>query len=284
MADEKTIATAAGAGKSEKKISPKTLRRVFWRHYQLLGCFNYERQMSTGYCYTMMPALKELYKDDPAAMKAAVKRHLEFFNCATSTSPFVIGLTCAMEEQEASDPQEYDATSITSVKAALMGPLAGIGDSFFWGTFRVIGAGIGAPLAVAGNVLGPIFYALINVIPSEIVRRVGFRIGYSGGSKFLERISSDGTLQKVTEAARIMGLMVIGAMIPTMVTLTLGATIDINGAQVVLQDILDQICPYILPLGLVGSCYKLLKSGRSGTLVMFGLLALGIVLALVGRV
>ena len=92
MADEKTIATAAGAGKSEKKISPKTLRRVFWRHYQLLGCFNYERQMSTGYCYTMMPALKELYKDDPAAMKAAVKRHLEFFNCATSTSPFVIGL------------------------------------------------------------------------------------------------------------------------------------------------------------------------------------------------
>ena len=122
------------------------------------------------------------------------------------------------------------------------------------------------------------------MIPSEIVRRVGFRIGYSGGSKFLERISSDGTLQKVTEAARIMGLMVIGAMIPTMVTLTLGATIDINGAQVVLQDILDQICPYILPLGLVGSCYKLLKSGRSGTLVMFGLLALGIVLALVGLV
>lgn len=103
-----------------------------------------------------------------------------------------------------------------------MGPLAGIGDSFFWGTFRVIGAGIGAPLAVAGNVLGPIIYALINVIPSEVVRRVGFKIGYNGGSKFLERISSDGTLQKVTEAARIMGLMVIGAMIPSMVTLTLG--------------------------------------------------------------
>ena len=77
----------------EKKISAKTLRRVFWRHYQLLGCFNYERQMSTGYGYTMMPALKELYKDDPKAMQEAVKRHLEFFNCATSTSPFIIGLT-----------------------------------------------------------------------------------------------------------------------------------------------------------------------------------------------
>ena len=240
--------------------------------------------MSTGYGYTMMPALKELYKDDPKAMQEAVKRHLEFFNCATSTSPFIIGLTCAMEEQNASEPGSYDTSSITSVKAALMGPLAGIGDSFFWGTFRVIGAGIGAPLAVAGNVLGPIIYAILNVIPSEIVRRWGFKIGYSGGSKFLERISSDGTLQKVTEAARIMGLMVIGAMIPSMVLLTLNATVDINGATVVLQEVLDQICPYILPLGLVGGCYKLLKSGRSGTMVMFGLLILGIVLAALGLV
>ena len=252
----------------EKKLSQKTLRHVFNRHYQLLGCFNYERQMSTGYAYTMMPALKELYKDDPEGLKEAVKRHLEFYNCATSTSPFLIGLTCAMEEQNASEPEEYDAGSITSVKAALMGPLAGIG----------------APLAVAGNVLGPIIYALINVIPSEVVRRVGFKIGYDGGSKFLDRISNDGTLQKVTEAARIMGLMVIGAMIPSMVTLTLGATVDINGAQVVLQEIIDQICPFILPLGLVGGCYSLLKKGKSGTAVMFGLLVLGIVLVALGLV
>ena len=53
----------------EKKLSQKTLRHVFNRHYQLLGCFNYERQMSTGYAYTMMPALKELYKDDPEGLK-----------------------------------------------------------------------------------------------------------------------------------------------------------------------------------------------------------------------
>ena len=53
----------------EKKLSSKTLKKVFNRHYQLLGCFNYERQMSTGYAWTMMPALKELYKDNPEEMK-----------------------------------------------------------------------------------------------------------------------------------------------------------------------------------------------------------------------
>ena len=161
----------------EKKLSSKTLKKVFNRHYQLLGCFNYERQMSTGYAWTMMPALKELYKDNPEEMKSAVKRHLEFYNCATTPSPFIIGISCAMEEQNASaEPGEYDPSSITSVKAALMGPLAGIGDSFFWGTFRVIGAGIAAPLAVAGNFIGPLLYFLINVIPSEVVRRFGFKV------------------------------------------------------------------------------------------------------------
>ena len=44
-----------------KKLSSKTLKKVYNRHYQLLGCFNYERQMSTGYAWTMMPAIRELY-------------------------------------------------------------------------------------------------------------------------------------------------------------------------------------------------------------------------------
>ena len=120
----------------EKKLSTATLKKVFNRHYQLLGCFNYERQMSTGFAWTMMPALRNLYGDDPDKMQEAVKRHLEFFNCATTVSPFIIGITCAMEEQYANSAEgEYDPASITSVKTALMGPLAGIGDSFFSGHF-----------------------------------------------------------------------------------------------------------------------------------------------------
>lgn len=267
---------------AEKKLSAKTLKKVFNRHYQLLGCFNYERQMSTGYAWTMMPALRELYQDDQEQMKLAVKRHLEFFNCATTPSPFIIGISCAMEEQNAGAADEYDASSIAAVKAALMGPLAGIGDSFFWGTFRVIGAGIGAPLAVAGNVLGPILYFLINVIPSEIVRRYGFKIGYEGGSSFLTRISEDGTLQKLTESARIMGLMVIGAMVPAMVKFNLATVININGAEVVLQDMVDQICPKLLPLLLVFACYKALKNKVSGTIIMIALLIFGVIAVALG--
>lgn len=268
---------------AEKKLSKKTLKSVYLRHYQLLGCFNYERQMSTGYAWTMMPAMRELYGNNPEKMKEGVKRHLEFFNCATTVSPFIIGITCAMEEQYASSEEgNFDPSSISSVKTALMGPLAGIGDSFFWGTFRVMGVGIGAPLAVQMNILGPILYFLINFIPSTLVRIYGFKIGYQGGSNFLTKISEDGTLNKLTEAARIMGLVVVGAMIASMVKVNLTAVINLNGAEVNLQQIVDDICPKLLPLLLCFGCYGLLQKKVSGTVIMFGLILLGIVGVWVG--
>lgn len=266
-----------------RKLSNKTLRKVFNRHYQLLGCFNYERQQSTGYAWLMMPALRELYEDNPVEMKEGVKRHLEFFNCATTPSPFIIGITCAMEEQNANaDEGDFDVASINAVKAALMGPLAGIGDSFFWGTFRVMGVGIGAPLAVQGNILGPIIYFLINVIPSQLVRHFGFKIGYEGGSEFLTKISEDGTLQKLTEAAKIMGLIVIGSMMATMVKVNLSAVWNFQGAEVVLQDIFDAVSPKLLPLLLTMGCYGLLQKKVSGTKIMIGLLLLGVLGVAVG--
>ena len=40
-----------------KKLSSKTLKKVYNRHYQLLGCFNYERQMSTGYAAELLDNL-----------------------------------------------------------------------------------------------------------------------------------------------------------------------------------------------------------------------------------
>mgnify|MGYP000821950561 FL=1 len=69
--------------------------------------------------------------------------------------PFVAGLTVSMEEQAAAD-KNFDTSSINAMKVGLMGPLSGIGDSFYWGTFRVVAAGIGIGIASTGNPLGPI--------------------------------------------------------------------------------------------------------------------------------
>ena len=80
-------------------------------------------------------------------------RHTTWFNATMHINNFIMGLVASMEKQNSED-ENFDASSITAVKASLMGPLSGIGDSFFWGILRVIAAGIGISLASTGSPLG----------------------------------------------------------------------------------------------------------------------------------
>ena len=80
----------------------------------------------------MIPIIEKLYKDKPEEKAAALQRHLEFFNTTPHMVTLILGISTAMEEENALD-ENFDTSSINSVKAGLMGPLAGIGDSFYVG-------------------------------------------------------------------------------------------------------------------------------------------------------
>lgn len=155
--------------KSSKLLTRKDLMKTFWRSFTMEWAWNYERQSNLGYMYAMVPALNKLYKGQKEKLKQAYKRHLEFFNITPWLSTFPLGISIAMEEQNALN-EEFDDESINNIKIALMGPLSGIGDSFFWGTLRVIATGIGTSLAVQGNILGPILFLLIFNVPAIIAR------------------------------------------------------------------------------------------------------------------
>ena len=99
--------------------------------------------------------------------KEAYQRHMEFFNCTPQLTPFIMGLAASMEEQNAnSEEGEFQTESISMIKTSLMGPFAGIGDSFFQGTIRIITFGIGLSFAQQGSILGPILAVLLFAIPS----------------------------------------------------------------------------------------------------------------------
>ena len=93
-----------------------------------------------------------------------------------------------------------------------MGPLSGIGDSFFWGTLRIIATGVGTSLALQGNILGAILFLLIFNIPAMFIRYQGMMLGYKLGDSFIDKIVSSGLMDKLTYGASIVGLMVIGGM------------------------------------------------------------------------
>ena len=205
------------------------------------------------------------------------------FNTTCAFVPFCLGISCAMEEEYANDTTgTMDPESIGAVKIALMGPLAGIGDSFFWGTFRLIACGIGAPMAAEGNILGVILYLILNLVPSTLTRWYGFKLGYQGGRQFLARIQADGTLAKLTEASRVLAMVVIGGMIPQIVKVPLALTWEMGGGTFVLQDVVDSIIPNLLPLLLSLAVYRQIMKGTKTNILIFVLIALGIVLTLLG--
>lgn len=265
-------------------ITKGDMRMVFWRSFPLQASFNYERMQNVGFCYSMLPVLRRLYhnKED---MSAALKRHLSFFNTTPQVVTFITGACVAMEEENAkaqSEGKGFDIESIAGLKAALMGPVAGIGDSFFWGTFRVIAAGVGCSLAMQGSILGAILFMLIFNVPALLARFYGLKISYKSGVDFIDSMQESGTISLLTECSKVLGLCVVGAMIASMVTFSTPLVITIGDASVELQSIFDEILPGVLPLGLTFACFGLLKRGTSSTVIMFGLIVLGILGAAVG--
>ena len=244
------------------QVAPnKRYSQYFWRSWAIQDSWNYERQMNMGFLYGIAPTIDRLYPDvnDPeqvAKRKEAYERHMAFYNCTPQTSAFVLGLASSMEEEYARDPENFDPETINAVKTSLMGPLSGIGDSFFQGTIRTIAFGLGTALAAQGSMLGPVIAMVISAAFSIPITWYAGKFGYEMGNSFLDRLQS-GTMEKIMYACGIVGLMAIGGMVATLIGITTPLTF--SEGTVVLQDILNGIVPMVLDLGAVMGMYWLVK-------------------------
>jgi PTS system mannose-specific IID component len=184
---------------------------VWWRNTFAQGSWNFERMQHLGFLYTMVPVIKRLYPDKEDRV-AAMKRHMEFYNTQPYLTAPILGVVLALEEDKANGAPVDDAT-INGVKVGMMGPLAGVGDPVFWATLRPILGALAATFALNGNIMGPIlFFVLWNAI------RMGFlwvtqEFGYKQGVAITADLSG-GILQKITQGASILGMFVMGILVP----------------------------------------------------------------------
>ncbi len=263
----------------------KKISQFFWRSWAIQDSWNYERQMNMGFLYGIVPTLDRCYPDesDPVQLerkKEAYRRHMAFYNCTPQTSAFVLGLAASMEEELAETPDAFDPGAVNAIKTSLMGPLSGIGDSFFQGTIRVIAFGLGVALAQQGSMMGPVLAMAISIIPSVLVTWFGAKLGYQGGREYLEKLQSGDLMDRVMYVCGIVGLMAIGGMVATLI----GATTPLTFSEgsVVIQDILDTILPNMIPLALTGAMYALIKRNvGSGWLLVISIFG-GIALSVLG--
>ncbi len=269
--------------KSIPKDERKMLNKAFWRSFTLYAAVSPAKQGASGFCYALMPFINKFYKDDEQGKKDALVRSMSYFNTTITCSTFIMGLVASMEKKNAGQ-EDFDASSINAVKSSLMGPLAGIGDSIFWGVLRVIAAGIAVGMGMAGNVLAPIIFLLLFNIPEILVKYYGTFLGYKLGSEYIQKMYATGLMGVLTKCASIVGLIMVGGMTASMVTFSSTYELTMEGETILnLQSMLDQIFIGIVPLGLTLLCYYLLKKKNvSITVLIIGVIVLGILLSLLG--
>lgn len=266
----------------DKKTRRHRVAQFFWRSWAIQASWNYERQMNMGFLYGIAPTIDRLYDNSETGMqkkKEAYERHMAFYNCTPQTSSFVLGLCASMEEEYAQKPESFNPDSINAVKTSLMGPLSGIGDSLFQGTFRVLAFGLGISLAKQGSILGPILAIVLSLIPSVGITWFGGELGYVAGRKYLTKLTASGMMDRIMYLATIVGLMVIGSMIASMI----GITTPIKmGKAFSLQKTLNTIFPQMIPLAVTFLMYWLLKKKVSTTWILIGSIIGGILLSVLG--
>ncbi|ASY77111.1 PTS mannose transporter subunit IID [Pectobacterium polaris] len=263
-----------------KKLTDSDIRAVFIRSNLFQGSWNFERMQALGFCFSMVPVIRRLYPENSEERKQAIKRHLEFFNTQPFVAAPILGVTMAMEEQRANGAPIDDA-AINGLKVGLMGPLAGVGDPIFWGTARPVFAALGAGIAMSGSLLGPVlFFVLFNLV-RLLVRYYGVAYGYRKGIDIVSDMGG-GFLQKMTEAASILGLFVMGALVNKWthvnIPMVVSTVTNQNGETTVttVQSILDQLMPGLVPLLLTFGCMWLLRRKVNALWLIMGFFAIGI--------
>lgn len=263
------------------KEENKTMKTLFWRHMWIMQGINWVRMQGIAVAWIMQPFLRKIYKDDDQYW-AAMKRHAVFFNTTPQMVPFILGLTLSMEEENAKNSEKFDIESINGIKVGLMGPFAGIGDSFFVGTFRIIATGLALGLSQQGSFLGPVLFLVAYNIPSVVFRWFGGILGYKLGGNYIAKATQSGLIASITKSAGIMGLMMIGVMSAQSVNFNFAVSPVIGGQVLNIQGYLDQILLGLIPVFSVLGCYKLLKKGVSPLWIISGILVISFILAFFG--
>jgi mannose/fructose/N-acetylgalactosamine-specific phosphotransferase system component IID/mannose/fructose/N-acetylgalactosamine-specific phosphotransferase system component IIC len=258
-------------------LDDKVLKSTFWRSFFSMTTINYERYCALGFDYAMIPAIRKLYpkKEDQIA---ALKRHNEFFNCHPYTGNLVLGVTLALEEERAAG-KDVSEEAIRSTKAALMGPLSGIGDSVFKAVFMTLFAALAAGLALDGNPIAPWVFIIPNVALNVLSRWYFIKQGHKFGVSFVSKMTSSNALDQFVAGATIVGMMVVGSMTVSFVRVPLNVVITSGGTDLNLLDMINSIIPSILPLLVVLWFYNIMRKHTKG---MYSCIILCFVIGIVG--
>lgn len=279
-----------------KKISEKTLKKSFWNWFFWNGCSQQaESMLGMAFGQSMAPVVDELY-DTKEEKSEALKRHITLFNTEAQVGSICNGIVCGMEEANANG--ECTPEIISSVKTALIGPTSAIGDSLWVATIIPVLLTICLSISQANQTMswaGAVLYMVVYPVCTCFLSWKLFKFGYHSGLNGMQTFMANGKLDKLTDTMTVMGLLVVGALTASYVSMSLpiqivkdvydATTNTVLEAQVLFNadNMLNAIFPKILPLGLTLSVYYLYaKKKWSPMKLMILILVMAAVMTAIG--
>ncbi len=139
-----------------------------------------------------------------------MKTHTQFFNTSNFFNTIITGIDWRLKKKEGIAGEE----TVVGMKTGLMGSFASIGDSIFAALIPAIFGAIAANMAEKGNPVG-IFIWIAAQVAVMVFRWKQLRIAYNEGVSLVTTMSH--RLAALTNAATIMGVFMVGALVATMI-------------------------------------------------------------------
>lgn len=268
------------------KTNKKFVNKAFWAYnWSIPMNFTRERMLGCSVVSMFARVADELYPDDIEQQKQLCRNHEVFFNTQQGLGAVIYGVILGMEVEKAKGGDGITNELIQSIKQALAGPLAGLGDSLIQALITPIIIFIAIGLsATNGSIIGPIFmfaaYTIINGVLSYSLFWAGYKFGIAGAEKLISSNMKD----RVIPAFEALGVVVIGGVLASIMDVKTALEVSINDTVVNIQtDVLDAIFPGLLTLGVCAIVYYLVKvKNWSATKIMLWMIPVAIVGYLTG--
>ena len=247
----------------------KESKKVFWRWYFLGGAgWNYEKMQGLGYYFSMLPMIKK--QKDEESRKTMAKTELQFFNTNNTMAPIIMGVDCALQDEKGAEAVD----TIAALKTGMMGPLAGIGDTLFHVIPSTIIGSIASYIALEGSPMALVLWLCFGLFRLFCMKNF-YNMGYREGAKIVSEIGN--RLKKITKAANILGITVIGALIPSVVNARFAYEFTRGEVSISIQELADKIMPALAPTLVVFLAYWMLgRKKMNSTRVTLLLVVIGI--------
>lgn len=241
---------------SKERLTKKELKKIWRRFYWSYGaCGGYDRLAGMMYLWGLSPVFDKYYDNDKKCEE--LLKHSEFYNTENIFGSVICGIVTAMEEQRALG-QDVDESLIHTTKLSLMGPMAGIGDALNPGLIVPLLLSIAITFSEGGSPVGAIFYAVAYNVIVVLISRVLFQRGYKMGSDALGILIGE-KANRIKDSFILLGTIIMGGVAASYVGLNLAMTIPSGNDQILVQDLLDNVFPKLVPLCIVLGCWAVMS-------------------------